>query len=81
MSVGEAEDYRYYWRSEWKKDPPGWLDEENPEWEGNYKVHYWDTEWHSILYRSEGAYIDRILDAGFDGVYLDLIDAYEYYEG
>ena len=24
-------------------------------------------------------YVDRLLDAGFDGAYLDIIDAYEYY--
>lgn len=80
MSIGEAEDYRYYWRSEWNKGPPRWLDEENPDWDGNYKVHYWDTEWQSILYGNENAYLDRIIMAGFDGVYLDIIDAFEYYE-
>ncbi|MFQ5859236.1 MAG: hypothetical protein ACE5LU_26855 [Anaerolineae bacterium] len=26
-------------------------------------------------------YTDRPLDAGFDGAYLDIIDAYEYYAG
>jgi len=80
MSIGEAEDYRYYWRSEWKNNPPRWLDDENPEWEGNYKVHYWDSEWQSILYGNDDAYLDRIMGAGFDGVYLDIIDAFEYYE-
>ncbi|MCU0799281.1 MAG: endo alpha-1,4 polygalactosaminidase [Candidatus Thermoplasmatota archaeon] len=80
MSIGEAEDYRYYWRSEWKNNPPGWLDNENPEWEGNYKVHYWDSDWQGILYGNNEAYLDRIMGAGFDGVYLDIIDAFEYYE-
>lgn len=28
----------------------------------------------------EGAYLDRIMEAGFDGVYLDIVDAFEYYE-
>ncbi|MCX5769013.1 MAG: hypothetical protein NTZ09_01885 [Candidatus Hydrogenedentes bacterium] len=26
------------------------------------------------------AYLDRIITAGFDGVYLDIIDAFEYFE-
>jgi len=26
------------------------------------------------------AYLKKTLDAGFDGVYLDIIDAFEYYE-
>ena len=29
---------------------------------------------------SPDAYLDRILAAGFDGVYLDIIDAFEYFE-
>ena len=80
MSIGEAEDYRYYWQEEWEKKPLSWLAEENPEWEGNYKVRYWDPEWQEMIYGGEEAYLDRILDAGFDGVYLDIIDAYEYFE-
>ena len=80
MSIGEAEDYRYYWQDEWKKNPPSWLRGENPDWEGNYKVWYWEEEWQAIISGSHESYLGKILDAGFDGVYLDIIDAYEYYE-
>jgi len=80
MSIGEAEDYRYYWRGEWATDPPGWLKEENPNWPGNYKVRYWDESWQTIIFGGDGSYLKRILDAGFDGVYLDIIDAFEYFE-
>lgn len=76
MSIGEAEDYRYYWQPEWKENPPSWLLDENPDWPGNYKVRYWDPDWQTIIY----GYMDKILAAGFDGVYLDLIDAYETFE-
>ncbi len=81
MSIGEAEDYRYYWKDEWKTNPPDWLDEENPDWPGNYKVKYWNKEWQSIIYGNENSYLQKILNAGFDGVYLDIIDAFEYFEG
>ena len=80
MSVGEAEDYRYYWDESWGDDPPAWLAGVNPAWEGNYKVEYWDPDWRALLLGSSGAYLDRILEAGFDGAYLDIIDAYEYFE-
>ncbi len=80
MSIGEAEDYRYYWKSEWYDNPPEWLEEENPDWAGNYKVRYWYKEWQDIIFGNDNAYLDRILNAGFDGVYLDIIDAYEYFE-
>ena len=76
MCIGEAEDYRYYWREEWETNPPPWLLEENPDWPGSYRVCYWDAAWREIIY----SYLDKILDAGFDGVYLDGVDAFEYFE-
>lgn len=80
MSIGEAEDYRYYWQSSWNSNRPAWLEAENPDWPGNYKVQYWNADWQSIIYKGSDSYLDKILDAGFDGVYLDIIDAFEYFE-
>jgi cysteinyl-tRNA synthetase len=75
VSIGEAEDYRKYWKKGWSSEPPAWLERENPDWEGNYKVRYWQKDWQKLT-------IDRIKDvarAGYDGAYLDIIDAYEYF--
>ncbi len=80
MSIGEAEDYRYYWQDSWINNPPNWLEDENPDWEGNYKVRYWDKDWQSIIYGNDNSYLKKIINAGFDGVYLDIIDAFEYFE-
>ncbi len=80
MSIGEAEDYRYYWQAEWDDSRPDWMDGENPSWPGNYKVRYWDSDWQDIIYGNDDSYLKKILDAGFDGVYLDIIDGFEYYE-
>ncbi len=80
MSIGEAEDYRYYWQSNWSNNHPSWLDAENPDWAGNYKVKYWNQDWQNIIYGNDNSYLKKILDANFDGVYLDIIDAFEYYE-
>lgn len=80
MSIGEAEDYRYYWNSDWNSNKPVWLKEENPDWEGNFKVEYWNQEWQSIIYGNDNSYLKKIVDANFDGVYLDIIDAFEYFE-
>ncbi len=87
LSIGEAEDYRYYWKDPWKKNPPPFLAKENPEWKGNYKVKFWMGEWKEIIAgREDGrgfktSYLKKILDAGFDGVYLDIVDAAMYFEG
>lgn len=80
MSIGEAGDFRYYWQPSWRTGNPEWIDDENPNWEGNYKVHYWDSQWQKIIYGDEDSYLQKILDTGFDGVYLDIIDAFWYYE-
>lgn len=80
MSIGEAEDYRYYWQADWNANKPSWIDAENPDWPGNYKVKYWEQEWQAIIFGNKNAYLDKIVSAGFDGVYLDIIDAFEYYE-
>lgn len=80
FSIGEAEDYRHYWEPDWEQSSPSWLEDENPNWPGNYKVRYWDPEWQEILFGSEQSYLDKILKAGFDGVYLDIIDGFEYFE-
>lgn len=86
MSIGEAEDYRRYWDERWirgkklTKNAPAWLDKLNPDWKGNYKVRYWNEDWQTIICGGEDSYIQKIIDAGFDGVYLDIVDAYEYFE-
>lgn len=80
MSIGESENYRYYWQASWNTNKPSWLDAENPNWAGNYKVKYWNTEWQNIIYGNDNSYLKKILNANFDGVYLDIIDAFEYYE-
>ena len=80
MSIGEAESYRWYWRPGWTVSPPSWLAGENPDWEGNFKVRYWDEDWKGIIFRRSGSYLEKVIAAGFDGVYLDIIDAFEYFE-
>ena len=80
LSIGEAEDYRPYWRPGWRPGSPAWLGEQNPRWRGNYKVRYWEPEWQRTLFGRPESALDQIIAAGFDGVYLDIIDAYEYFE-
>ncbi len=75
ISIGEAEDYRFYWQEGWRQNPPSWLGEENPEWEGNYAVKYWNEGWKDIIL----SYLDKIMEQGFSGVYLDKVDEFEYW--
>ncbi|MGQ9708740.1 MAG: hypothetical protein ACUVUR_07715 [bacterium] len=43
-------------------------------------LRYWEKGWQSIIYGNDSSYLKKILDAGFDGVYLDVVDAFEYFE-
>jgi cysteinyl-tRNA synthetase len=76
LPVGELSDFRFYWKSGWRVGRPSFIGEENPDWPGAYKAKYWmNAFWSKVLQ----PHLDRILDAGFDGVWLDGIDAYWYW--
>lgn len=84
LSIGEAETYRAYWHPVWDAavdgipDPgaPRWLVGANPQWPDNYTVRYWMPEWQALVLER----LDAIIEAGFDGAYLDLVDAYTCFE-
>ncbi len=75
LSIGEAEDYRYYFQDSWKTNPPSWMGRLNPDWPGNIKVKYWDADWQKQVI----GYLDKIIASGFDGIYLDIVDAFDYW--
>ena len=84
LSIGEAEDYRPYWQKGWDADrdgnpdagAPSFLSTENPDWKGNYRVRYWQPAWQQIMLPA----VEKIVSQGFDGIYLDIVDAFEFYE-
>jgi len=76
IDIGEAEDYRIYWQPSWEVGDPNWITGNDPDgWEGNYPVAFWYDEW-QVIWLGEGGVLEQILGAGFDGVYLDWIEAY-----
>lgn len=119
LSIGEAEEYRDYWRRDWvtagmppplreaglatlpgssanatplpkargdsrpmrvpSPAAPAWLGDENRQWPGNFRVRYWEEAWQSLMYGNERAALDRIIGAGFDGIYLDRADAFNHW--
>jgi cysteinyl-tRNA synthetase len=80
MSIGQSENYRWYWDPNWEENPPSWLDLPDGTWAGDHWVRYWDPAWQQIIYGTGDSYLDQILALGFDGVYLDRVDAYRYYQ-
>ena len=76
LSVGEAENYRHYWQPEWSANKAAWLGPINPNWPTSYHVRFWHEQWQKIVFRGPDSFLDRILGAGFDGVFLDRVDAF-----
>jgi len=83
IDIGQAEDYRTYWEESWvaptATEPgiPDFLVTIDPDgWSGNYPVAYWDTEWQEIWLGTNGL-IEQIANYGFDGIYLDWVEAYD----
>jgi cysteinyl-tRNA synthetase len=76
IDIGEAESYRTYWQPGWRVGNPKWIAGDDPDgWAENYPVAYWYDEWREI-WLAEGGLLHQLLDDGFDGVYLDWVEAY-----
>lgn len=73
FEIGSIEDFRPDFE-EFRRADPDMLLNEVDGWAGEYFAKYWDERWlHQVVLPR----VDRALDAGFDGVYLDTILAYE----
>jgi cysteinyl-tRNA synthetase, unknown class len=94
ISIGEASDYRDHWQDDWTtytdKDQraagppsdkaPAWLGAWNEDWPNSRKVRYWDTDWQALIFNeARTGWLDRIVAAGFDGAYLDIVDGYYHW--
>jgi cysteinyl-tRNA synthetase len=79
VDVGQAEDWRWYWEPGWEIGDPEWIVGGDPnDWEGNYPVAYWYPTWEDIVIHGyEGrSHVEETLDAGFDGIYMDWVEAF-----
>lgn len=77
IDIGQAESYRTYWQPGWGIGDPHWIISADPDgWAENYPVAYWYDEYRDIWLAEDG-YIAQIAAAGFDGIYLDWVEAYD----
>lgn len=78
LSIGSAENYRYYWQEDWKLHNPNWLKKAYDGYEDEIWVKFWKDEWQEIIFGNDNSYMKKILNAGFDGTYLDNVEAYYF---
>ncbi|MEZ5900545.1 MAG: endo alpha-1,4 polygalactosaminidase [Hyphomicrobiaceae bacterium] len=92
LSIGEAEDYRpdYFTPEYMTEDAPDWLLSENERWKGNRRIRFCEEGWQrtilgdddgrSVYNSIEPSPLYRLIEEGFDGVYLDRVDVYSEVE-
>ena len=90
VSIGEASEFRSYWDPAWTvtgtasgaltASAPSWLGPVNPDFPESRKVRYWDPAWQALIFSTAGTgWLDQTLSQGFDGAYLDIVDAYFFW--
>ncbi|MFY7970387.1 MAG: endo alpha-1,4 polygalactosaminidase [Flavobacteriales bacterium] len=78
ISIGSAEKYRYYWKRGWGHHHPLFLKRKYDGYPDEFWVKFWRPQWQEIIYGNDESYIKKILNAGFDGAYLDNIEAFYF---
>ncbi|KAA5595741.1 endo alpha-1,4 polygalactosaminidase [Blastochloris sulfoviridis] len=76
LCVGETNVTRWYWPQAWRDAPPAWAERVNPARPGVRHVEFWQPEWQSLVFSGNASILDLILEAGYDGVVLDHVDAF-----
>jgi cysteinyl-tRNA synthetase len=84
VDIGEAERFRTYWQDWWQAPTrtsagvPNFLLALDPDgWSGCFPCAYWDARWQRIIATGSGSVLDKVLDDGFDGIYLDWVEGYD----
>ncbi|MEO5335550.1 MAG: hypothetical protein H7841_01465 [Magnetospirillum sp. WYHS-4] len=81
VNIGMAAAYDYFWKPEWKEGAPSFV---SASVTGNPDLHwieYWKPEWQKIVSGDPNSYIYGVIAQGFDGIVLDGLDTYQFFEG
>ena len=80
MDIGTAASYRYYWKPDWGPGNPFWLLDPYPKNPDRFIVEFWRPEWQQIITGDANSYIYGIIKQGFDGVVLEGLLSYLFFE-
>jgi len=76
LPIGKAYDWRWYWQKDWGTGNPPFLVAPIPDQPGAFITDLGDDGWKAVLAK----YLVGIMDLGFDGVVLDDLDTYLWFE-
>ncbi|MBK1666134.1 alpha-1,4-polygalactosaminidase [Rhodospirillum rubrum] len=71
LTIGLADDTRYYWKPEWTVGNPPWIVGFVPGEDGVYWINYTHPDWLALV----GAAFAGLMDLGYDGIVLDGVTA------
>ncbi len=72
LSVGQISKHDWFWQENWEQGNPKWILHPSKVYLNSFDVNIAAPEWLELMKQS----IDRILEQGFDGVGLDVLDVY-----
>jgi cysteinyl-tRNA synthetase len=81
MDIGSAASYYYYWQQGWREGFPFWIASPQRDDLDRYNVQYWQNEWKQIFVGDTNSYVYGLIAQGFDGVIIDGLEAYKFFEG
>ena len=76
MPMGRAYDWRWYWNKDWVAGNPAFLFAVDQRCPGVFVTDPLSPQWKEIL----GKYLAGIVDLGFDGIIMDDLDTYLWFE-
>ncbi len=80
LNIGTAAAYQYFWKPHWRPGSPLWVSAPVRGDPDSYHVEYWRPEWQALITGDTRSYVYGIIDQGFDGMVLDGLDAYHFFE-
>jgi len=80
-NIAAAASDAFYWKPGWREGSPTWISAPTPGNPDQYFVEFWQPEWQQIIFGNPKSYLYGVIAQGFDGVILDGVDNYLFYEG
>ncbi|HEB79073.1 MAG TPA: hypothetical protein ENI79_01180 [Rhodospirillales bacterium] len=80
IDIGSAASYRYYWKDHWREGSPLWITAPHRDNPDKHRVQYWRQEWRQVISGGAQSYIYGVIAQGFDGVVLQGVDAFRFFE-